>query len=85
MRITGEIVNLRERRRRSNAVAVDQVGHTATSTQKWVTPIVLYFRRAHLGYKANTDLPEELPKKRRRTEVFVSSIGSQRAHRQAQF
>ena len=46
----------------------------ATSTQKWVTPIVLYLRRAHLWHvQAGTDLSEELPKKRRRTEVFVSS------------
>jgi hypothetical protein len=30
-------------------------------------------------------LPEELPKKTATYRIFVSSIGSQRAHRQAQF
>src|SRR5271157_2587951 len=64
---------IRERHRRSNAVAVDQVGHMATSTKKWVTPIVLYLRRAHFGIYRQARLSEELPKKRRRTEVFVSS------------
>jgi hypothetical protein len=28
--------------------AVNQLGHMATSTQNWGTPIVLYLRRAHL-------------------------------------
>ena len=39
--------------------------------QKRVPPIVLYLRHAHC-YTVGVDLSEELPKKRRRTEVFVS-------------
>jgi hypothetical protein len=51
-----------------------------------VTPIVLYLRHAHYWHiQASADLSEELPKKRRRTEVSVSSIGSHGAYRQAQF
>src|ERR1017187_9199676 len=65
---------LRERRLRSNAVAGDQVGHTATRTQNQATPIALYPRHAHcLHMRASSGLPEELPKKLGRTEVFVSS------------
>jgi hypothetical protein len=40
MRIAGEIVN--------SGTRVSQLGHMATSTQNWGTPIVLYLRRAHL-------------------------------------
>jgi hypothetical protein len=36
-------------RRRCNAVAINQVGHMATSTQKWATAIVLYLRRPFMG------------------------------------
>ena len=39
---------------------------------KRVTPIALYLRHAHLRL-VSTDLSEELPKKRRRTEVVVCS------------
>ena len=67
---SGRDCQLSERRSRSNTVVIDQVRHTAT--QKRVTPIALYLRHAHLKQVSN-DLSEELPKKRRRTEVFVSS------------
>ena len=62
MRITGEIVKSRGTRR-SNAVAVDQVGHMATATKKWITPIVLYPRRSHFNTYREACLSEELPKK----------------------
>ena len=67
---SGRDCQLSERRSRSNTVVIDQVRHTAT--QKRVTPIALYLRHAHLR-QVSTDLSEELPKKRRRTEVLVSS------------
>jgi hypothetical protein len=82
MRIAVEIVN--SGARRSNTV--DQVGHMATSTQKWVTPIVLYLGTPICGFaQPGTDLSEELLKKRGRTEVFALPIGSHGAHRQARF
>src|SRR5450759_649996 len=51
-----------------------KMNYPCSITQKRVTPIVLYLRHAHYWHiQASTDLSEELPKKRRRTEVSVSS------------
>jgi len=49
MRIAGEIVNYGSAAADLTLSRFDQVGYMATPTQKWVTAIVLYLRRAHLG------------------------------------
>ena len=72
-------------RRRSDAVAVNQVDHMATPTQKsGRLPLFFIYGAPIYGHvQAGTDLSEELLKKRGRTEVIALPIGSHGAHRQA--
>jgi hypothetical protein len=56
----------------------------ATSTEKWVTPIVLYLRRAHFGiYRQALACQKSCPKNGDVPKSSFLLIGSHGSHRQA--
>ena len=65
-----------ERSSRSNAVAIDRFGHTATSTQKRVTPIDLYLRHAHFSYRQALTCLKSCPKNGDVPKSLFLPIGS---------
>src|SRR5271155_664120 len=77
---------LLEYRRQSIPVEIDQLGaqrpRHKTADSYCILPPARPFSRT---YRQTLTCPEELPIKRRRTEVSVSPIGSHSRHRRAQF